>query len=64
MPREAKMSVRILRVGSSGRDVGRWQTFLVGRGHLRGVVDEKFGPQTEAATRAFQGVVRLNARSL
>ena len=48
------MTVKILRRGSNGTDVKRWQTFLIGQGHLRSNVDGDFGPKTENATKAFQ----------
>lgn len=43
----------VLRRGSTGPDVTGWQRILAGAGH-RLVVDGIFGPDTEAATRAFQ----------
>ena len=46
--------MRVLRKGSRGRDVRRWQQFLIRRGLLRGRADGIFGPLTEAATIAFQ----------
>ncbi|MEH6649523.1 MAG: M15 family metallopeptidase [Motiliproteus sp.] len=48
------MSVEILRRGSEGKNVERWQQFLVGERFLQGLVDGKFGPATELATKAFQ----------
>jgi len=48
------MAVNILRVGSTGKDVERWQMFLLGRGHFRGSVNGEFGSLTDKATRAFQ----------
>jgi peptidoglycan hydrolase-like protein with peptidoglycan-binding domain len=48
------MSLQILRMGSEGEDVRRWQHFLLGVGLLNGGVDGVFGPMTAAATRAFQ----------
>ncbi len=45
--------MQILRLGSEGDDVQRWQHFLVGR-KLLAVVDGLFGPKSEAATRAYQ----------
>ena len=55
------MAVNILRPGSKGKDVSRWQLFLVGRGHLKAVVDGDFGPRTEKATVAFQRAHGLSA---
>jgi Putative peptidoglycan binding domain/D-alanyl-D-alanine carboxypeptidase len=51
----------VLRVGSRGRWVGVLQTFLLGRGHYRGRVDNAFGPLTEKAVRAFQRAHTLKA---
>ncbi|GAB6040793.1 M15 family metallopeptidase [Endothiovibrio diazotrophicus] len=48
------MSIQILRRGSRGQEVVRWQQFLVGQGFLRGVADGCFGELTDKATRAFQ----------
>jgi peptidoglycan hydrolase-like protein with peptidoglycan-binding domain len=48
------MPIRILRLGSEGPDVRRWQNFLVGLGHLTGAVDGLFGPMTEKASKAYQ----------
>ncbi len=48
------MSLEILRRGSSGSAVRRWQAFLLGQGFLRAGIDGEFGPITEKATRAFQ----------
>lgn len=48
------MSIQILRNGCSGKEVARWQLFLIGQKCLRNVADGAFGPITEQATRAFQ----------
>ncbi len=45
--------MQILRRGSEGDDVRRWQAFLRGR-ELLEVVDGLFGPKSEKATRAYQ----------
>lgn len=45
---------RTLRVGVTGDDVRRWQTWLASRGHDPGPIDGIFGPRTRAATIAFQ----------
>ncbi len=55
------MAVKIMRRGSQGRHVKRWQMFLVGQGHIRVVVDGDFGPQTEKATKAFQRAQELGS---
>jgi len=46
--------MQILRPGSEGDDVRRWQRFLVGQGLLESGADGVFGPRTEDATKAFQ----------
>lgn len=46
--------MQILRRGSEGEDVLRWQRFLIGQGLLASAADGLFGPRTERATRAFQ----------
>jgi peptidoglycan hydrolase-like protein with peptidoglycan-binding domain len=44
-----------LRVGSVGEQVRQWQSILAGAGLLgQGEIDGRFGPRTEAATKAFQ----------
>jgi hypothetical protein len=46
--------MEILRAGSEGEAVRRWQHFLLGQELLGSAVDGVFGPLTEAATKAFQ----------
>lgn len=46
--------MEILRRGSEGNDVRRWQQFLLGREIAIGGVDGVFGPLTESATKVFQ----------
>jgi len=48
------MSLQILRRGSEGEDVRKWQHFLLGQRLLKSGVDGIFGPATETATKAFQ----------
>jgi D-alanyl-D-alanine carboxypeptidase-like protein/putative peptidoglycan binding protein len=55
------MAVNILRRGSEGKDVERWQLFLVGQGLLKGSIDGEFGPATENASKAFQRAHGLSA---
>lgn len=50
--------LRVLRRDMQGPDVERWQLFLRGQGFAI-VADAKFGPKTEAATKAFQRRWRL-----
>lgn len=46
--------MKVLRLGSRGSAVRRWQLFLTGQGFYAGVIDGEFGAGTDAATRAFQ----------
>jgi len=55
------MTITILRIGSEGSEVERWQNFLVGIRHLRGNVEGSFGPLTEKATKAFQRSASITA---
>ncbi len=58
-PPIAEPSKDALRVGSDGPEVVAWQLFLRGRGF--GIVaDGKFGPRTEAATKAYQASRHLD----
>src|SRR3990167_3561370 len=45
---------RTLKVGTTGEDVRNLQKALAAQGLYRGELDGKFGPQTEAAVKAFQ----------
>lgn len=53
--------MQILRLGSEGEIVGRWQTFLLGQQLAVGPLDGQFGPATAEATRVFQRRVHLEA---
>lgn len=53
--------MEILRRGSEGEAVRRWQHFLIGQGLLQGAADGVFGPMTERATRAFQRRAKVEA---
>jgi D-alanyl-D-alanine carboxypeptidase-like protein/putative peptidoglycan binding protein len=55
------MAISILRRESLGKDVQRWELFLLGQGHFRGEVDEEFDTDTETATKAFQRAHGLSA---
>jgi hypothetical protein len=46
--------MNVLRLGSKGEEVERWQYFLRGAGLYFGAVDGEFGEATKAATEAFQ----------
>jgi hypothetical protein len=52
--------MQILRRGSEGDDVRRWQRFLIGQGMLASAADGTFGPVTERATKAFQGRAKID----
>ncbi len=52
--------MQVLRSGSKGVEVRRWQAFLVGQGHDPGGVDGIFGAGTERATKAFQKAAGLD----
>ena len=45
--------IKVLKLGSMGPIVEQWQTFLRGQG-LHVDATGLFGPETDAATRAFQ----------
>ena len=53
--------MQVLRRGSEGEEVRRWQYFLIGQGLLRGAADGIFGPATEKATKSFQGRAKIEA---
>ena len=55
------MSIEILRRGSQGAAVRRWQHFLLGLRHPRKEVDGDFDLETETATKAFQRSKDLTA---
>lgn len=57
----ALTGIEVLRKGSTGVLVRRWQTFLRGQGFDPQGVDGNFGPDTAAATIAFQTRHRLDA---
>ena len=52
---------QVLRIGSKGSDVKKWQYFLIGQGFLQGNADGVFGDQTFTATVAFQHKTKLDA---
>lgn len=53
--------MQILRRGSEGDEVRRWQRFLIGQEFLETGADGVFGPVTERATKAFQRRARIDA---
>jgi peptidoglycan hydrolase-like protein with peptidoglycan-binding domain len=53
--------MQILRRGSDGDDVRRWQHFLIGQGLLKSSADGVLGPMTERATKAFQRRAKIDA---
>lgn len=46
--------MRVLKLGSTGADVKRWEMFLTGQGFFTGLVDGIFDDATVQATREFQ----------
>jgi peptidoglycan hydrolase-like protein with peptidoglycan-binding domain len=48
------VALEILRLGSEGEAVRRWQRYLAGQGFLTSAADAIFGPLTEQGTKAFQ----------
>ncbi|QHV94735.1 M15 family metallopeptidase [Spirosoma endbachense] len=46
--------MQVLKQGSNGADVKKWQFFLIGQGFEIGKADGDFGPRTHEATVAFQ----------
>lgn len=46
--------LKVLRIGSEGEEVKKWQYFLLGQEIYQGKVDGDFGPNTQAATISFQ----------
>ncbi len=56
------MPLRVLRKGLKGKDVERWQHFLIGRGFKDDLLaDGDFGQKTHNATVEFQGQFNLKA---
>lgn len=53
--------MNVLRIGSKGDDVTKWQYFLTGQGFEPGPADGKFGDMTKTATIAFQKRYGLQA---
>ena len=51
--------MQVLRVGTEGEDVLKWQHFLIGLGYSIGVADGSFGQKTKGATVTFQLKVGL-----
>ena len=52
--------MKLLRLGSTGRDVERWQYFLIGQNIYSGIVNGKFDVETYEATKIFQKKYGLN----
>ena len=52
--------MQVLKLGSSGAAVKRWEIFLTGQGFFTGPVDGLFDDATVQATRAFQTKHRLD----
>ncbi|HEX8377668.1 MAG TPA: M15 family metallopeptidase [Pedobacter sp.] len=54
-------SLKVLKTGSSGAEVKKWQYFLIGQEFYAGKADGDFGPRTMEATIKFQRKHRLTA---
>lgn len=52
--------MRVLIPGSEGKDVRRWQLFLMGQGFAPLVISGAFDAPTVQATRAFQARYKLD----
>lgn len=52
--------MRVIKLGVAGSDVRKWQVFLAGQRLARFTPNGKFGPQTRAATVAFQRKHKLD----
>ncbi len=48
------MALPVIRIGSMGEAVEKWQYFLAGESFLKGEADGIFGPVTEKATKKYQ----------
>jgi hypothetical protein len=46
--------MNILELNSKGKEVKKWQLFLIGNGYTKVTADGDFGPITEKATKDFQ----------
>lgn len=57
----APVAMPAMRLGSAGRMVRAWQSFLAGQGFDPGGLDGEFGDKTVAATKAFQEKYGLTA---
>lgn len=55
------MQLKVIRKGSKGILVQRWQNFLIGQGHAPGVADGDFGEKSHKATIEFQKKVGVTA---
>lgn len=53
--------MRVLKKGTQGPDVKRWQNFLTGQGYFYVIADGDFGPNTHKATIEFQKENNLTA---
>ena len=54
LPLEENMSLHVLKYGSMGEEVSKWQSFLIGTGYLKDLSDGIFGSATELATKKYQ----------
>jgi len=52
--------MKLLKLGSTGNDVKKWQYFLIGQKLYFGLINGKFDEQTFESTKAFQRAHNLN----
>jgi hypothetical protein len=50
----SEVGVQIIKLGSTGADVERWQYFLIGQGFCKAAVSGRFDPEVDAATKRYQ----------
>ncbi len=52
--------MKLLKLGSTGNDVKKWQYFLIGQQLYLGLINGKFDEQTFESTKVFQKMYNLN----
>ncbi len=52
--------MKLLKLGSTGNDVNKWQYFLIGQQLYFGLINGKFDEQTFESTKVFQKMYNLN----
>lgn len=53
--------MKLIKIGSSGNDVKKWQYFLLGQGYYKGIISGIFDASVETSTKEFQKKNKLNA---